>query len=657
MKKRHNHLIKKFLLLVSLVYIDTIYSDSFKHNLYNNYGIVGTISTPSARTFDEGVHGVTAYAGDPNQTVTLSASPFDWFEASFFYTNVEDRPYCYDFTTEFCLQDFKDKGFNVKVRLKEQDKLPAIAIGLNDFAGTGIYSSEYIVGSYGINRTDFHFGLGFGLLNGSDLRFKNPLTFISDKFNNRPTNTEGLGGSFQPSRYFSGKTASPFFGVSHALSNKLILRAEYDSSVRPGLVPYRIPESDFSFGADYLITDNFSIGVSFERGDYASFKFVYKNDPVSTFQKNEYARGDRRRGDNKYTQLINNLEANGIGVKKLSRNANSIGLQLTQVVHPNLRVVEDIIYQSARDAGITEDIVKDIEIANLLAIQEIDDSYRATSQTIYQRSTTKRFSTNTRANFRPFLASREEFFKGAFLVENDTEFIIRKDLFFNTNIKYSIADNLDDLYIPPVDTFPAQVRSDVKQYLKNMKDGGILLGRAQLDYHLTPAKNHHIMMSAGVFEDMFSGYGGEYLYFTPNTNYSFGVDVFKVFKRDYSWRFGLLDYENTMATLNFNYRNYGTIPFDMRVSAGEYLAGDVGYTIEFSRTFYNGVYFGAFATFTDVTTKQFGEGSFDKGIFFNIPIYGNLVNYTWRPLTKDPGAKLNRRHTLHGLLVKLQPIN
>jgi len=95
----------------------------------------------------------------------------------------------------------------------------------------------------------------------------------------------------------------------------------------------------------------------------------------------------------------------------------------------------------------------------------------------------------------------------------------------------------------------------------------------------------------------------------------------------------------------------------MMVSAGEYLAGDVGYTLELSRSFYNGVQFGAFATFTDVTTKQFGEGSFDKGIFFNIPIYGNLVNYMWRPLTKDPGAKLNRRHTLHGLLVKLKPIN
>ena len=40
---------------------------------------------------------------------------------------------------------------------------------------------------------------------------------------------------------------------------------------------------------------------------------------------------------------------------------------------------------------------------------------------------------------------------------------------------------------------------------------------------------------------------------------------------------------------NFYYRNYGLIPFDMKISAGEYLAGDIGSTIEFSRTFDNGV--------------------------------------------------------------------
>ena len=657
MKKSVKSHLYNFLILVSLLFIGQIYGDSYKYNLYNNYGIVGLIHTPTARTYDEGVHGITVYGGTPNQTITLSANPFDWFEASFFYTNVEDRPYCYDFTSSICLQDFKDKGFNVKARLKKQGKLPAIAIGLNDFAGTGIYSSEYIVGSYGINKTDFHFGLGFGLLDGSDLSFRNPLSYISDKFNDRPTQTEGEGGSFQPSRYFSGETASPFFGVSHAVNNKLLLKAEYDSSVRPGLVPFRRPKNDYSFGADYLINDNLSIGVSYERGDYASFKFVYKNDPVQTFQLSQYARGDRRIGDNKYTQLINNLEENGIGVKKLTESANSIGLQLTQVIHPNLAVVQDIINQSAKDAGITKEIKKDIEIANLLAVSELDDVYKSTAQTIYERRSVKKFSTNNRLQFRPFLASRESFFRGALLVENDSEFIIRKNLFFNTNLKYSLWDNFEILNIPPVDTYPAQVRSDVKQYLRTMNDGGILIGRAQLDYHLTPAIHHHIMMSAGIFEDMFSGAGMEYLYFKPNSNYAFGVDVFKVRKRDYSWRFGHLDYENTMATANFYYRNYGTIPFDMRVSAGEYLAGDVGYTLEFSRSFYNGVQFGVFATFTDVTTKQFGEGSFDKGVFWHVPIYGNLVNYTWRPLTKDPGAKLNRRHTLYSLLVRLKPLN
>ena len=98
------------------------------------------------------------------------------------------------------------------------------------------------------------------------------------------------------------------------------------------------------------------------------------------------------------------------------------------------------------------------------------------------------------------------------------------------------------------------------------------------------------------------------------------------------------------------------MPFDLKISYGEYLAGDIGSTFELSRSFQNGVKFGFFASNTDVTADQFGEGSFDKGIFFDIPIYGNFINYTWRPLTKDPGAKLIRKHSLHDLLVKFKPI-
>ena len=135
------------------------------------------------------------------------------------------------------------------------------------------------------------------------------------------------------------------------------------------------------------------------------------------------------------------------------------------------------------------------------------------------------------------------------------------------------------------------------------------------------------------------------------------MEVFDVYKRDYKLQFGTLDYSNITGHVNLYHRNYKFIPFDTKISYGEYLAGDVGSTIQLSRSFRNGVQFGIFASFTNVTSKQYGEGSFDKGIYFNIPIVGNFINYSWRPLTKDPGAKLTRKNNLYDLMVRFKPIN
>ena len=647
---------KRYLVLIFLS-LSTL-ADSFDFNTLNNHGTVGLINMPTARFYDEGVHGFTVYDSNAVQKITLSSNPYDWLEASFFYMNLPDVRICraYPGIEPIC-EGYKDKGFNLKLRLKEEGILPAIAIGLMDFAGTGRYSSEYIVSSYGIGKLDMHFGLGWGKLSGSSKQVKNPLGQLKSSFYDRPGGGTSLGGALNTDTYFSGPKAAPFYGISYSLNKKTLLKFEKDTlrETDEG-VPYPERESDFSLGLDYSINENFTLGLSHERGGYSSLRFVYKNNPKRSFKKYEYKKAEVALDDNKYNKLIKNLEENGVGVRKISETSKSLGLELTQFIHPNLKIVEDIIAQATKDAGINKTIKKDIKIANLKAVSEIDDVFKMNANTIYEREVERGFETATKIRFQPFIASREEFFKGALLVENNTEIIIRENLFFNTNLKYSLANNFDDLIFPPVNTFPAQVRSDVKQYLKNMDDG-ILIGRAQLDYHITPKTNHHLMLTGGILEDMFSGFGAEYLYFEPNTNYSFGIELFKVRKRDYHWGFGYLDYENTTLTANFYYRNYGKIPFDMKISAGEYLAGDVGSTIEFSRTFRSGVKFGAFATITDVSTTDYGEGSFDKGIFFNIPIYGNLINYTWRPLTKDPGAKLNRMHTLNDLLVKFRPIN
>ncbi len=656
--KRKDVSIKRFFLVLIFFSFSSL-ADNFDSNMFNNHGIVGLINMPTARFYEEGVHGITVYGSDVDQKITLTSNPYDWFEASFFYMNTEKEQTCRAYYDEkvFC-QGYKDKGFNIKIRVKEEGVFPALAIGLMDFAGTGIYSSEYVVSSYGIGNFDMHLGLGWGKLSGSSKQIKNPLGNLKDSFYDRSGGYSGEGGQLNLSKYFSGPDAAPFYGVAYKLNEHILLKFEKDTilDIEGASLLYPERKSDYTFGINYSINENFSVGLSHERGGYSSIKFVYKNNPKRSTKKYEYQRAESSANDDKYSKLIKNLEKNDIGVNKITETSRSIGLDLTQFIHPDLNRVEEIISQAASDAGIKKSIKKDIRIADLKAISEIDETFVRNANTIYERKQTRGIVTSNKIRFRPFLASREEFFKGAVLAENDTEFIIRENLFFNTNIKYSIANNFEDLVFPPENTFTAQVRSDVKQYLLNM-DKGILIGRAQLDYHITPKNNHHLMFTGGILEDMFSGYGGEYLYFLPNSNYSFGVELFKVKKRDYYWGFGNLDYENTTLTANFYYRNYGTVPFDMKISAGEYLAGDVGTTIEFSRTFRSGVRFGAFATFTDVSTEEFGEGSFDKGIFFNIPIYGNLINYTWRPLTKDPGAKLNRRNTLHDLLVRFRPID
>ena len=66
---------------------------------------------------------------------------------------------------------------------------------------------------------------------------------------------------------------------------------------------------------------------------------------------------------------------------------------------------------------------------------------------------------------------------------------------------------------------------------------------------------------------------------------------------------------------------------------------------------------GIFATATDLSAEEFGEGSFDKGFYFAIPLDIFYPNYTQgnisfglHPLTKDGGAMLSYHNSLYGLL-------
>ena len=72
----------------------------------------------------------------------MSVSPFNWLEASYFYY----RPTDLAWEVNNVRGHFLDKGFNVKFLYRPKyESLPSLAIGLDDFAGTGLFTREYIV--------------------------------------------------------------------------------------------------------------------------------------------------------------------------------------------------------------------------------------------------------------------------------------------------------------------------------------------------------------------------------------------------------------------------------------------------------------------------------------------------------------------------------
>ena len=258
---------------------------------------------------------------------------------------------------------------------------------------------------------------------------------------------------------------------------------------------------------------------------------------------------------------------------------------MNQFVYSDFKNLSDNVKNSLSDSKIDyEEVIIKYSTAGLNAKTGEEDTLimLENSEAIYKSEYEPFFSFSPNIALRPFLASRENFLRVALLAELDTQYVFNRNLFWTTNLKYALYSNFDDLVVPPHDTYPNQVRSDIKKYLNNF-DNSIVLGRSQIDYFKTISDDHHILISAGILEEMFSGFGIEYLWNSDNSPFAIGIESFHVYKRDYNLEFDLLDYSNTTSHINFYYENRDFIPFTLHLSYGEYLAGDKGYTFDISK--------------------------------------------------------------------------
>ncbi|MGA9794674.1 MAG: YjbH domain-containing protein [Rhizomicrobium sp.] len=196
------------------------------------------------------------------------------------------------------------------------------------------------------------------------------------------------------------------------------------------------------------------------------------------------------------------------------------------------------------------------------------------------------------------------------------------------------------------------VRSDVAEYLTHGSTG---ITDLTATYYYKPAKEIYARVTGGILEQMFAGVGGEVLYRPFGQSWAVGGDLWEVYQRNYDELFDLRRYHVLTGHVTL-YVDTHWHDLVASLSAGRYLAGDYGATLEIDRRFDTGVVIGAWMTFTNVPFSKFGEGSFDKGIRIIIPTewavpFGSSSDYEFdlRPVQRDGGQKLDNDETLYGM--------
>lgn len=216
----------------------------------------------------------------------------------------------------------------------------------------------------------------------------------------------------------------------------------------------------------------------------------------------------------------------------------------------------------------------------------------------------------------------------------------------------NLYNTFDELQLESDSGLP-RVRTDIKNYLQQGDTG---LNQLDVNYLFPIAKDWYGKASAGIFELMFGGAGGEVLYAPYGKPWAVGGEFYWVRQRAFDAGLQFLPYQTTTGHLSLYY----DLPFagmTGKIHAGRYLAGDDGATFEVSRSFDSGVEVGVFTTLTDVSAERFGEGSFDKGFYINFPFdMFSLTSsrarrsFTFRPTTRDGGQRVGASYRLYGLV-------
>ncbi len=687
------HLSLSSLWLFALVAPFAPISMALANETLGDFGGVGLLQTPTARFAKDGAIYLGYAKTEPYRRYFLTLQPLPWLESTVSYTRTRRASYSVG------QEDWVDKRFDAKIRLFEESRYrPQLALGLRDFAGTGLFASEYLVASKRFYAVDFSLGLGWGYL-GSSGSLQNPLGILSDGFRQRRRQTSGSGGVPEVGQWFHGDRVGLFGGINYRTPIKgLSLKLEWDPNDY-SYEPYGnviAPKSSLNVGLTYQFDEGLDLALGVERGDTLMVQIALHGDlnPETEIPRfyafpEKISRQPPQTATEALSAIHQALANQGQSMQQIGIvDSHTMELHLSQ---ERFRQIPIALGRAARTAhNHLPQAIKRFRMVNLtdglataavsLQRKDLDAAlhYAGSVEEIWSNADFAEAYGDSSARADVWIKTEaypacggsmtprlrqhiggalDTFYAYQLWLELSGECAFTPHLKLAGSLGFNMDDTFDQLDTPPASQLP-HVRTDIQQYFQQGKHG---ITKLALNYQWKPAPAWYARLTAGILEEMYAGIGGETLYRPYGARWALGADVFQVRKRAFNQRFGLQSYGVTTghATLYYDSPFQGV---QARLSIGRYLAGDVGATLDVSRRFQSGARIGAFVTVTDVAHDQFGEGSFDKGIYLSLPLdlfmlypSQDVANFVWRPLTRDGGQKLQDINRLYELTQSATP--
>lgn len=648
---------------------------------YNLFGSPGIVDMPSAEMADDATLATTFGYFDGSSRSTLYFQILPRLSGSFRYSAIEN----FSGTTTLY-----DRSFDIRYQLLTETNLrPSVVVGLQDFIGTGIYSGEYIVATKtvtpGVTVTG---GLGWGRLGSYN---------TVGTIGTRPDRFTGQGGLPEIDRFFRGDVGA-FGGVSYAPNERLNLKVEYSSDdytreVQRGSVTKSSP---WNFGIDYRLRNGGQVSLYHVLGGEIGAQVTLVTNPKTSgipggtepsgLPVAPRAPGasadlgwtaDATRSQAAKASLTDLIKKEGMILEALQMDAKKATVR---IINPRFGAPSQAFGRIAR--AMTRSLPASVEEFEIIPV--IDGM--AMSAVVFQRSDLERLEHEpaneilARTTFLDGYGRAPQADAGMYPkftwslapylqfsvfdpdnpVRADTglrlaaEFEITPNFILSGSLAKKFGGNLDQVERQDQSELP-RVRTDQARY---SAEGDPSVEFLQVAHYGRPAKGLYSRVTVGYLEQMYGGLSAELLWKPVTSRLALGAEVNYIRRRDFDQLFGFQSMTTTdpvsgaqyeIPEVNGHLSAYYAFGngFHGQLDVGRYLAGDYGATISLDREFANGWRVGAYATFSNASFDDFGEGSFDKGLRFTIPV-ASLIGQPSRKrndlviqsLSRDGGARL-----------------